>query len=310
MKSFEFESNNPKPPVVYVDMDGVLADFFGAAAKGEGSEHWRQARKEKDRIEQVAQTPGFFENLQPLPEAGKLIHGVLKYAGKYSILSSPLMSEIEQSTREKAEWLEKHLTKHSPKSILFDHNKERFARQPDGTPNILIDDYATNIRLWEANGGIGILYQDGECDQALKKLRLALAGKITADDPVDESIDEDGTSGNSKLYTNKQVLKYVKGIHADGYTLDKPILTHKTWQLKHVPIRTLKTPEFYDQDDRYRRVIDLDWDHIDDITTHDIERKPIVVDDEGWVLDGNHRVTAARKRGMTSIKALVPYVKS
>jgi 5'(3')-deoxyribonucleotidase len=310
MKSFEFESTNPKPPVVYVDMDGVLADFFGAAAVGEGSKHWRQARKEKDRIEQVAQTPGFFENLQALPEAGKLIHGVLKYAGKYSILSSPLMSEIEQSTREKAEWLEKHLTKHAPKSILFDHNKERFARQPDGTPNILIDDYATNIRLWEANGGIGILYQDGECDQALKKLRLALAGKITADDPVDESIDEDSATGNNKLYTNKQVLKYVKGVHTDGYTLDKPILDHKTWQLTHVPIRTLKTPEFYDQDDRYRRVIDLDWDHIDDITTHDIERKPIVVDDEGWVLDGNHRVTAARKRGMTSIKALVPYVKS
>jgi 5'(3')-deoxyribonucleotidase len=310
MKSFEFESTNTKPPVVYVDMDGVLADFFGAAAEGEGSIHWRKARKEKDRIDQVAQEPGFFENLQPLPEAGKLIHGVLKYAGKYSILSSPLMSEVEQSVREKSEWLAKHLTKHAPKSILFDHNKEKFAQQADGTPNILIDDYATNIRLWEANGGIGILYKDGECDQALKKLRLALAGRIEPESVIDESVDWSEDPTTAKLYTNKQVLKYVKGVHVDGYTLDKPILDHKVWQLKHVPINTLKTPEFYDQDDRYRRVIDLDWDHIDDITTHDIKRKPVVVDDEGWVLDGNHRVTAARKRGMTSIKALVPYVKS
>jgi hypothetical protein len=221
------------------------------------------------------------------------------------------MSEVEQSVREKSDWLEQHLTKHAPKSILFDHNKEKFARQADGTPNILIDDYATNIKLWEANGGIGILYKDGECDQALKKLRLALAGRIEAEEPVEENIEEVAVpTDHAKLYTNKQVLKYVKGVHVDGYSLDSPILDHKVWQLKYVPIRTLKTPEFYDQDDRYRRVIDLDWDHIDDITSHDIERKPVVVDDEGWVLDGNHRVTAARKRGLTSIKALVPYVKS
>lgn len=309
MKSFEFESTKPKAPVVYVDMDGVLADFFGAAAEGEGSTHWRKARKEKDRIDQVAQEPGFFEQLQPLPEAGKLIHGVLKYAGKYSILSSPLMSEVEQSTREKAEWLEKHLTKHAPKSILFDHHKEKFARQADGTPNILIDDYPTNIRLWEANGGIGILYTDGECDKALRKLRYALAGRIEADEPLNAGIDESTPTDHARLYTNQQVLKYVKGIH-DDYTLDKPIIKHKVWQLKHVPIRTLKTPEYYDQDDPYRRVIDLDWDHIDDITLHDINRKPVVADADGWVLDGNHRVTAARARGLSSIQALVPYVKS
>jgi ParB-like chromosome segregation protein Spo0J len=74
-----------------------------------------------------------------------------------------------------------------------------------------------------------------------------------------------------------------------------------------LPIEVLKTPEFYDQDDPYRRVIDLDWDHIDDITIQDIMRKPVVVDDKGWVLDGNHRVTAARARGLTTIRALVPY---
>jgi hypothetical protein len=192
---------------------------------------------------------------------------------------------------------------------LFDHQKEKFARQADGTPNILIDDYPTNIRLWEANGGIGILYTDGECDQALRKLRRALAGKIEANNPLSTEVEESAPSDQSKLYTNKQVLKYVKGIH-DEYTLDKPILQHKVWQLTNVPIGALKTPEYYDQDDPYRRVIDLDWDHIDDITLHDINRKPVVADADGWVLDGNHRVTAARARGLSSIQALVPYVKS
>jgi hypothetical protein len=77
--------------------------------------------------------------------------------------------------------------------------------------------------------------------------------------------------------------------------------------LREVPLGNLKTSEFYDQDDPYRRVIDLDWDHIDDITTQDIMRKPVVADANGWLLDGNHRFTAARAKGLGSIRALVPY---
>lgn len=306
MKIFELKTTHQSRPVVYVDMDGVLADMFGEVARREGAPTWRKARKIKDRIDQVAQEPGFFRELPVLPQAGKLIHGVLKQAGVYSILSSPLMSDIEQSSREKAEWLEKKLRNVPPQSIIFDHHKEKFAKQSDGTPNILIDDWDSNIKLWEANGGIGILYQDGACERALKKLHYALEGLLPVEESNEHGIEIDTSVHGNKLYTNKQVLDYVKGIHNE-YHLEKPILKHKTWTLQELPIEVLKTPEFYDQDDPYRRVIDLDWDHIDDITIQDIMRKPVVVDDKGWVLDGNHRVTAARARGLTTIRALVPY---
>lgn len=305
MKIFELDNSYKSRPVVYVDLDGTLADMFGEVARREGAPHWRKARKIKDRVDQVAQDPGFFLGLPPLPHAGKLAHGVTKIAGEWSILSSPLMSEVEQSSREKAQWVDKYLSRFPIQSVLFDHRKEKYARQADGTPNILIDDWDTNIRLWEANGGIGILYKDSEVDRALKKLHYALEGLL----PVEESIEDDSdinTSVKEKLYTSRQVVKYVKGIHHE-YHLEKPILKHPTWILKSVPLANLKTPEFYDQDDPYRRVIDLDWDHIDDITTQDILRKPVVADDQGWVLDGNHRVAAARTRGLDSIRALVPY---
>jgi hypothetical protein len=213
------------------------------------------------------------------------------------------MSEIEQSVREKADWLNRKLTKVPPESIIFDHQKEKFARQPDGTPNILIDDWNANIKIWEANGGIGILYKDGDCDKALKKLYYALEGLIPTNEVDEEQVD---LSTDEKLYTNKQVLKYVQGIHNE-YHLEKPILKYKTWVLKEVPLSDLKTTEFYDQDDPYRRVIDLDWDHIDQITTDKIMKKPVVADANGWLLDGNHRFTAARAKGFNSIRALVPY---
>lgn len=305
MKIFELDNSYKSRPVVYLDLDGTLADMFGEVARREGAPHWRKARKIKDRVDQVAQDPGFFLELPPLPHAGKLAHGVTKIAGEWSILSSPLMSEVEQSSREKAQWVDKYLSRFPIQSVLFDHRKEKYARQADGTPNILIDDWDTNIRLWEANGGIGILYKDSEVDRALKKLHYALEGLL----PVEESAEDDSdinTSIKEKLYTSRQVVKYVKGIHHE-YHLEKPILKYPTWILKSVPLANLKTPEFYDQDDPYRRVIDLDWDHIDDITTQDILRKPVVADAQGWVLDGNHRVAAARTRGLDSIRALVPY---
>ena len=304
MKSFELESAHKNAPVVYVDMDNTLADFFGEVARREGVNHWRRARKVKDRIAQVARQPGFFASLQPLPNAGKLIHGILQLAGKYCILSAPLQREIEQSAEEKSDWLEHHLRRHPPEQIIFAVQKEFYARQPNGTPNILIDDFETNIRLWEANGGIGILYRDENVDQVLRKLKHALEGLVPVAD-VTETADID-SSVDHKFYTSQQVLKYVRGIH-DEYHLDDPIREYKVWQLTEIPVAALRTTEFYDQDDPYRRMIDLDWDHIDQITDQDILRKPIVADDDGWVLDGNHRVTAARMRGLKSIRALVPY---
>ena len=61
------------------------------------------------------------------------------------------------------------------------------------------------------------------------------------------------------------------------------------------------------QDDPYRRVIDIDWDYVQEIPRWDILNRPVVIDDNGWVLDGNHRATAARAAGINVIPALVPY---
>lgn len=303
MKLTEIKTLHENRPVVYLDMDGVLTDMFGEVAKREGAPHWRKARKIKDRVDQVAKDPGFFEELPPMPNAGKLVKGVVQLAGEFSILSSPLMSRIEQSSEEKADWINRYLSKFPVQSVLFDHHKEKFARQADGTPNILIDDWDSNIKLWEANGGIGILYKDSNYEAALKKLKYALAGVLPTEEVNEESLDLDIPN---KLFTAQEVLKYIKDIHHD-YSLDKPVLAHKTWMLTNAELTQLKTPEFYDQDDPYRRVIDLDWDHIDNIRLADIVKKPVVADAEGWVLDGNHRVTAARAKNLKQIPAFVPY---
>ena len=324
MKFFELANEFSARPEVYVDMDGVLADMFGEIAQHHGVKHWRDARHERkaqgSKIDRLAKQPGFFRHLKPLPNAGKLIRNVMSMRGEYNILSSPMLSNVEQSTREKSEWLQHHLKRNTPRAVLFDHEKFKFAKQADGTPNILIDDYDTNIHLWEANGGIGILYRDTECDRALKQLQAALHGKFKRtyrmplailQREIEQGMEESANFGidlNKKFYTNREILKYVKGVH-DEFRIDNTILDHKIWVLRMVPLHNLSSPEKYDQDDRYRRVIDLDWDHIATITRQDIMNKPCVADEQGWVLDGNHRVTAARAANMKRIPCFIPYNK-
>jgi 5'(3')-deoxyribonucleotidase len=298
MKSFEFESKAKSRPIVYLDMDGVLADFFG------------ELKKRKISMDDVKDKKEFFSDLPALPNSGRLIHGVLKLAGKYSILSSPLMSEVDKSSEGKSEWLDEHLKIYQPQGVIFDHEKDKFARQANGTPNILIDDYETNINLWNSAGGIGILYKDDEVQRVLHELKLALSGKLKSDSPqlaVHEDDDAVPVHKEGQLYTNKQILNYVKGIH-HSYHLEKPILKYKTWVLKSIPLGDLNNPEYLEHDDPYGRVIELDWEHIPTIHKQDIFKKPIVADRHGWVLDGNHRVAAARAAGLEAIPALVPYL--
>ena len=306
MKLFELENSYQARPVVYIDMDGVLADMWGEVARHHGVDHWRTARKTHKRIEQVAKRPGFFRRLPPLPNAARLIRSVLKAVGEYSILSSPMQSRVEQSSEEKTDWLQHHLKRNAPTAIIYDHNKEKYARRSDGTHNILIDDFETNVELWRARGGVGILYKDSEVDAALTELQRALTGQ-TEPRTVDTAIDFTAPQVRGP-YTARHVLNYIKSIHKE-YHLEEPVLKHKAWQLIQVPLEDLKTPEKYDQDDPYRRLINLDWNHIRNISRKDIEQNPVVINSNGWVLDGNHRATAARAMGLATIPAYAPYVK-
>ena len=38
--------------------------------------------------------------------------------------------------------------------------KSHLLHNPDGTSNILIDDYGVNVRKWEASGGVGFKHKD------------------------------------------------------------------------------------------------------------------------------------------------------
>ena len=153
-----------KRPDVYLDMDGVLADFFAEYAKLAGikSGNYRDIPPAKtDPTLQKMVGTDFFARLPKFPTADQLVKMTVKLYGRYHICSSPLRGDHENAEHQKKVWIAEHLNP-QPASIIITPNKAKYAVQSDGTPNILVDDRGSNISAWEAKGGIGIKYQADE----------------------------------------------------------------------------------------------------------------------------------------------------
>lgn len=117
----------------------------------------------------------------------------------------------------------------------------------------------------------------------------------------------------NQTFSAKQVLDYVKKIHPEGeFNIDYVITDHPKWTLTQLPISKLRIidPESEQEIvDPYNRVHDTNLQHVDRLVQQIasiIQKKPIVVDREGHVLDGNHRALAALKAGLKTIPAYVP----
>ena len=151
-------------PIVYVDMDGVLADLYNHAAEIHDVEHYNEmTRDEWEAFFKDSNAHHLFRDIPPFATANQLLNLVKKYAGGYRILSSPLNFDREGSIKGKREWLTKHINVPADE-IIFEHEKYKYAVQPDGTPNVLIDDYGVNTRAWKNAGGIACKYQADEND--------------------------------------------------------------------------------------------------------------------------------------------------
>jgi 5'(3')-deoxyribonucleotidase len=158
------ESTNVSKPIVFVDMDGVLADLYNHAATLHDVDHYNSMTPEQwESFFKNSNAYHLFRDIRPFPTANKLLSIVKRFAGGYTILSSPLNFDKAGSIKGKREWLKKHI-RVAPDNIVFEHDKYKYAVQPDGTPNILIDDYGVNVKAWRAAGGIAIKYQADEND--------------------------------------------------------------------------------------------------------------------------------------------------
>lgn len=148
---------------VYLDMDGVLADWFGKVEQVYEADHWKELNMDVV-VAEISNTNWFYK-LDEFPTAKTLVAEIDKMTkGDWGICSSPLRGDTFNSAYWKRRWLEdRNWIPKNWKNLIFTSNKEKFARAPfTSEPNILIDDKYSNVEKWQDAGGIGIRYQANE----------------------------------------------------------------------------------------------------------------------------------------------------
>ena len=179
MKTQEFLTENKHKPHLYLDMDGVQADFFKSWAKFADVDDYKDIKDPEASIKALAsQGPEsvyrFFRDLDTLRGGLRVIDWLQEHDIPYTILSAPLRYENQASIMGKTEWLDKHHIGASENAI-YASDKSKYAIDSEGRPNVLIDDFGKNIVPWDNKGGIGIKhdpFDEGPTISALEKIYL------------------------------------------------------------------------------------------------------------------------------------------
>jgi hypothetical protein len=173
-------------------MDGVLADFdhgYRELSGQDPKDTFIPNPKDDPVLSRMIGTD-FFARLPKYKTADRLVQMVVDRFGSYSICSSPLRGDHDNSEHNKKQWIQQHLNP-QPASIVITGRKEKYAIR-NGVPNILIDDKSSNIAKWTAKGGIGILYYAprDSLNQVAKVLDQSLNEEKIEFDPADPEHEE------------------------------------------------------------------------------------------------------------------------
>lgn len=150
---------------IYVDLDGVLADFNGHARTVYGlSDSVLKSNKIWDYITQYQKNSNkeWFYDLPLMNDAMQLWDYVKDYSP--TILTATGW-EYEKVSEQKRKWVEKHFGSDIPViTVPKSEDKAKYAT----ADSILIDDSERSINPWIQNKGIGILHKNST--QTIKDL--------------------------------------------------------------------------------------------------------------------------------------------
>ena len=168
-----------KMPHLYLDMDGVQADFFGAWAAMHDVGNYKEIPDTEMSINELATSSPlevykFFRELKPLQGGNKIVQWLNQNNIPYTILSAPLRGPYAVASVEaKKDWLDEH-NPGASKNAIFASNKHKYALN-GGEPNVLVDDYGKYLNLWSNAGGIAVKHEDNNTQHTISELEKIYA---------------------------------------------------------------------------------------------------------------------------------------
>jgi len=162
-----------KKPIkyIFVDMDGVLADFLTGCEKyiGHPMTNDDKGHSQYDLRKEELTNKRMFANLPPMVDMYDLI-AYIKHTGiKWEILTAAGVVNRDLVVHDKVEWVKRYVDPSVVVNCTFTGAQKAAYALPK---NVLIDDRKKNIEAWEAAGGIGILHTSAaDTINQLKELR-------------------------------------------------------------------------------------------------------------------------------------------
>lgn len=141
---------------IYLDLDGVMADFDGSFPAVFGLDHRSMA--DDDMWLKINGHPTFFRDLPPMAGAVDFFRSIEHL--EPIILTACPKSNYAHVATQKVEWVRAHLSAHvTVLPVLGGSSKPLFMHAKG---DILIDDFRRNTEAWAAAGGHAILHRGFE----------------------------------------------------------------------------------------------------------------------------------------------------
>lgn len=148
---------------LYLDLDGVLADFDRGYL-----EHFGKLPSEvsdEELWQNLNATPDFFDSLHPMKGA------MLAFAGlralSPAILTACPRTNYHEAAANKRRWVHRYLGQDvTVLPCMGGTNKPVFMH---AYGDVLVDDMPKNVNAWRAAGGVGVLHE-GDWDDTLNRL--------------------------------------------------------------------------------------------------------------------------------------------
>ena len=156
-----------RSPKVFLDLDGVFADFHGAVVKHTGTDTWSiESWKILDRV------PNLFLHLDVLPGSQdgfkEIVEICRAYGSEVQILTAlPIPTHsLVTAPKDKITWVRKNLCQNIQVNCSAGWRNKISWVEPKA---ILIDDMRRNIEMWNDHGGEGIVHH-GDWEKTIKTL--------------------------------------------------------------------------------------------------------------------------------------------
>lgn len=152
---------------LFVDLDGVLADFDGFYLHQFGKPLDRGGESDPPGMwENIRQHGTFYRDMPPLADAEELWNGVRRW--NPVVLTGVPYTQVPEAERHKRAWMQEHFGADVPVVCCKSRHKYRHGKPGD----VLVDDWAKYQDLWVRMGGVFVLHRSAKDSLAVLETLL------------------------------------------------------------------------------------------------------------------------------------------